>query len=85
MIITLSWGNNEAVAHDSLAYRIKQDGETGWWFTYRVVKDSPPTRLQTPGGYKGSQQEAKNVAQADAERTISREQFEDPVHRTVRG
>lgn len=85
MIVVLSWANNEATTHDGAAYRIKQDRETGWWYAFSVEGSKPPRRLATPGGYRGTEQEAKSVAQTDAERTIEREQNEDSRHRTARG
>lgn len=82
MITVLIWRNNEAVVNDGLSYRLKQDPDTGFWYAWRTSPSGGQgTMLPTPGGYSGTQQDAKNVAQRDAE--VKANATDDPRHRHV--
>ncbi len=85
MITVLIWRNNEAVVNDGLSYRLKQDSDTGFWYAWRTSPTGGPGELlQTPGGYNGTRQDAKNVAQHDAETKANSGEREDPRHRIIR-
>jgi hypothetical protein len=78
MITVLTWIGNEAMVNDLLAYKIKQDSDTGWWYAYRGY-----VRLTVPPHYLGTEFDARNVAQTDAER--QEQANSDPRNPVVRG
>jgi hypothetical protein len=68
-ITVLGWNErNEAAAND-VTYRIRRDETTGWYWCWAAVPTAKePARLTRPGNYHGTEKEAKELAQADAEK-----------------
>lgn len=84
-ITVLGWNeNNEAAAND-VTYKIRTDATTGWfWCWAHVPTRAEPTRLTRPGDYHGTEQEAKALAQADAEKRGESDRSREPKVRRVR-